>query len=194
MLAIPDPFSYAPSRRRQWRCLLGLHDPPRRPFSRISFSHLLQVRIEVADGPSPPCSSALGTIDPLQIIGDEFGRNWWVSRWSCADPHPAVRSHDLCRTARYVRRDSDAIADLERFTHYNLLNSRFRALRVELLGFIDYHRFILRYHWTTTLFVSSVTVGLASRPDSPTPESDRSGIKRPLPHQPIPHGPLPLRG
>ena len=77
----------------------------------LPFSHLCQGRIEVADVVlrSHP---TLGTIDPLQIIGDELEELVGLAS-RASDPHLAMRSHDLSHPPDTSVWDADAITDLE---------------------------------------------------------------------------------
>src|SRR5262249_41547583 len=83
--------------------------------------------IEVADV-ALRAHPTLGTIDPLQIIGDELEEPVGLAR-RASDPHLAMRSHDLSHPPDTSVWDADAITDLEWFTHHSFLNSRFTPLR-----------------------------------------------------------------
>jgi hypothetical protein len=99
---------------------------------RLPSSHLRQGRIEVADV-ALRAHPALRTIDPLQVSGDELEELMRLAG-RASDPHPASRSDDLSHPSDSTVRDADAITDLELFTHYNLLNPRFTALRSNFSG------------------------------------------------------------
>jgi len=103
-----------------------------RLLHRLPFSHLRQRVIKVADVPlraHPP----LRTIDTLQIIADELEELVRLAG-RASDPHLAVRSRDFSHTPDTSVRDADAFTDLEWSTHYNVLNSRFAALRSNVSG------------------------------------------------------------
>src|SRR5271165_1817523 len=93
----------------------------------LPLSHLRQGSIEVAGVPLR-AHPALRTIDTLQIIADELEELMGLAG-RASNPHPAFRSHDLSHTPDPSVWDADAITDVEWFTHYNVLNSRFTALR-----------------------------------------------------------------
>src|SRR5271166_4840672 len=96
------------------------------------FSHLRQRGIEVADV-LLRAHPALRTIDTLQIIADELEELVRLAS-RASDPHLAFRSHDLSHPPDASIWHADAITDLEWFTHYNVLNSRFTALRSNFSG------------------------------------------------------------
>ncbi len=98
----------------------------------LPFSHLRQRCIEVADVPLR-AHPALRTNDTLQIIADELEELVGLAG-RASNPHPAFRSHDLSHPPDTSVWDADAITDLEWFTLYNVLNSRFTALRSKFSG------------------------------------------------------------
>ena len=77
----------------------------------LPFSHLCQGRIEVADV-ALRAHPTLGTIDPLQIIGDELEELVGLAS-RASDPQLVMRFHDLSHPPDTSVWDADAITDLE---------------------------------------------------------------------------------
>ena len=98
----------------------------------LPFSHLRQRGINVANV-ALWAHPALRTNDTLQIIADELEELVRLAG-RASNPHPAMRSHYLSHTPDPSIWDANAITDLERFTLYNVLNSRFTALRSNFSG------------------------------------------------------------
>ncbi len=98
----------------------------------LPFSHLRQRGIKVADV-TLWAHPSLRTNDTLQSIADELEELVGLAG-RASDPHPAMRSHYLSHPPDPSVWDADAITDLEWFTLYNVLNSRFTALRSNFSG------------------------------------------------------------
>src|SRR5271166_1736117 len=96
------------------------------------FSHLRQRGINVADV-TLWAHPSLRTNDTLQIITDELEELVRLAG-RASDPHLAMRSRGFSHTPDPSVWDANAITDLEWFTHYNVLNSRFTALRSNFSG------------------------------------------------------------
>src|SRR5208337_3853543 len=96
------------------------------------FSHLRQRGFKVADV-ALWAHPALRTDDTLQIIADELEELVRLAG-RASNPHPAMRSHYLSHPPDPSVWDANAITDLEWFTLYNVLNSRFTALRSTFSG------------------------------------------------------------
>ena len=98
----------------------------------LPFSHLRQGSIEVADV-ALWAHPALRAIDTLQIIADELEELVGLAG-RASNPHLAMRSRGFSHTPDPSIWDANAITDLEWFTLYNVLNSRFTALRSNFSG------------------------------------------------------------
>jgi hypothetical protein len=77
----------------------------------LPFSHLCQGRMEAAEV-ALRAHPTLGTIDPLQIVGDELEELVDSAR-RASDPQLAMQSHDISHPPDTSVCDADAITDLE---------------------------------------------------------------------------------
>jgi len=111
----------------------------------LPFSHLRQRGIKVADV-ALWAHPALRTIDTLQIIADELEELVGLAG-RASDPHLAMWSRGFSHTPDPSVWDADAITDLEWFTHYNVLNSRFTLSTENFSGsnLPPIHSFISRW-------------------------------------------------